>query len=57
VRLVGDPDVQRVAVGLRVDGDRSDPELAERPEDPDGDLAAVGDEHFGEGRHGGAYCP
>jgi hypothetical protein len=57
VGLVRDPDVQRVAVGLRVDRDRSDPELAERPEDPDGDLAAVRDEDFGEGRHRGAYCP
>ena len=29
----------------------ADAELAERPEDPDGDLAAVRDEHFGEGCH------
>ena len=34
------------AVGLGVDGDASDPELAERAEDADRDLAAVGDEHL-----------
>ena len=33
-------------VGFRVDSDRADPELAERAEDPDCDLAAVGNEHF-----------
>ena len=37
-------DVLRVAVGLRVDGDRLDPELVERADDADGDLAAVGDQ-------------
>ena len=34
----------RVAVGLRVDGDRLDAELVERADDADGDLAAVGDQ-------------
>ena len=43
--------MKRVAVGLGVDGDRADAELAERPEDPDCDLAPVGDEHTGERRH------
>ena len=32
------------AVGLRIDGDRADPELAQRAEDADRDLAAVGDQ-------------
>jgi CDP-diacylglycerol--glycerol-3-phosphate 3-phosphatidyltransferase len=43
--------VQRSAVGLRIHRDRADPELAQRPEDPDRDLAAVGDQDLRE-RHG-----
>ena len=50
--LVGNTNVQGSAVGLRVDGHRGDLELAQRPEDADGDLAAVGDEDFREGAHG-----
>ena len=42
--LGGPLDVLRVAVGLGVHGDRFDPELVERSDDPDGDLAAVGDQ-------------
>jgi len=34
--------MQRAAVDLGVDGDGPDAELAQRPEDADGDLAAVG---------------
>ena len=50
--------MQAPAVGVGVDGDRADPELAQRAEDPDGDLAAVGDEDFREGRPcGSAYSP
>jgi hypothetical protein len=41
VRLVGAARVGRVAVRLRVDGDRPDPHLLERPHDADRDLAAV----------------
>ena len=48
VRLVGAPRVRRVAVGLGVDGDRSDPHLLERPHHADRYLAAVGDEDLGE---------
>ena len=51
VGLVGDARVQAPAVGVGVDGDRPDPELSQRAEDPDGDLATVGHEDFGEGRH------
>ena len=51
VRLVGEGDVERAAVRLRVDGDGADTELAQRAEDADGDLAAVGNQHFPEGRH------
>jgi hypothetical protein len=51
VRLVRIRDVRRAAVCVRVDGDRSDAELAQRPEDADRDLAAVRDQNLGE-RHG-----
>ena len=44
VRLVGQADVQRVAVDVRVDGHRRDAQLAARADDPDGDLAPVGDQ-------------
>ena len=46
IRLVGERDVQRAAVGLGVDRHRPDPELPQRPEDADGDLPAVGDENL-----------
>ena len=41
--------MQRPSVGLRVHGDRADPELAQRAEDADGDLASVGDQDLAEG--------
>ena len=44
VRLVGQADVEGVTVGLGIDGDRSDAHLPAGPDDPDGDLAPVGDE-------------
>src|SRR4030095_3504046 len=51
-RLVGRQHVQRLAVGLRVDRHRADPQLAAGPDDADGDLAAIGDEDLREGgRH------
>src|SRR5919198_6295010 len=56
VGLVGKRDVKRTAVRLRVDRDGADPELPERPEDSDRDLAAVGHEDFREGCHG-PYSP
>ena len=57
VRLVGDAYVQCAAVGLGVDGDGPDPELTQRAEDADRDLASVRDEHLSERRHTGAYSP
>ena len=51
-RLVGDARVEAPAVGLGVDGHTSDAELAQRPEDPDGDLTAIRDEDLAEGGHG-----
>ena len=44
-RAVGHPDVERVDVGIAVHRDRRHPSLVTGPDDPDGDLAAVGDEH------------
>ncbi len=46
--LVGHVDMQRVAVGLRIDGDRLDAEPLRGPHDPAGDLPPVGDEKLGE---------
>jgi hypothetical protein len=51
VRLVGERDVQRVAVLVGVDGDRPDPRIPRRPDDADGDLAPVGDEDLVHTRH------
>ena len=48
VGLVGEAHVQCVPVELGVDGDRVDAQLAAGPDDPDGDLATVGDQHLGE---------
>ena len=55
IRLVGVGGVERCAVGLGVHGDRPDPELAQRPEDADRDLAAVCDQHFAENCHYPSY--
>ena len=44
VGLVGHAHVQGVAVEVGVDGDGADAQLAAGPDDPDGDLAAVGNE-------------
>ena len=42
---VGLPDVPGPGVRVGVDGDAADAEPAQGADDPDGDLAAVGDEH------------
>ena len=47
VGLVGEADVQGVAVEVGVHGDGGDAELAARADDPDGDLAPVGDQDPG----------
>ena len=44
VRLVGEPDEQRVAVGLGVDRDAADPGVLAGPDHADRDLTAVGDQ-------------
>ena len=40
--------MRRGGIGLRVDRDRRDPELAQRAQDADRDLTAVGDEDLPE---------
>ncbi len=47
-RLVGHLDVERVAVGVAVDGDGGDPHPPRGADDAAGDLAAVGDQDLGE---------
>jgi hypothetical protein len=49
--LVGAPHVERAAIGLRIDGDARNAELAQRPRDADGDFAAIGDQKLAK-RHG-----
>ncbi len=51
--LIGHFDMERVAVGLGIDGDRLDPHAAGGLDDPAGDLAAIGDQNSFE--HGLAY--
>jgi hypothetical protein len=46
VRLVGELDVQGIPVGIGVNGDRRDPHLAARADDPDGDLRRVRDQEL-----------
>src|SRR5262249_57210229 len=48
VRLVGQQDVERLAIGLGEHGDRRDPLLAAGADHPHGDLAPVGDEDLGQ---------
>ena len=59
VRLVCHAHVEGVAIQIRVDGDRRDAELTARPDDPDGDFAAVCDEdlleHAGPFRRTGSH--
>ena len=51
--IVGHFDMERVAVGLGIDGDRLDPHPAGGLDDPAGDLAAIGDQNSFE--HGLVY--
>jgi hypothetical protein len=43
-RLVGELGWQAVAIGVGVDGDAGQARVAARADDPDGDLAPVGDQ-------------
>ena len=51
--LVGEPHVQRVAIGLRVDGDRAHAETPRRAYHAAGDFTSIGDQHAVE--HGHAH--
>ena len=42
IGFAGQPNVQRGAVGIAIDGDGKDTHLAAGSRDPDGDLAAIG---------------
>ncbi len=44
--FVGHLDVQRLAIGVGIDGDRLDAHLARGLDDAAGDLAAIGNEDF-----------
>jgi len=57
VGLVGEADVQRLAIRVGVDRDRADTHLAAGAMDPDGDLAAVGDQHLAKRWRGRGRCP
>ena len=50
--LVGEPHVRRVGVGFGVHGHAGQPGVLGGPDHPDGDLAAIGDEHLGDLRAG-----
>ena len=52
IGLVSEAHVQRVPILVGVDGDRGDPGVTSGTDDADGDLAAVGDEHLRDFRHG-----
>ena len=59
-RLVGQPDERCVAIGVGVHRDARDTGVPAGPDDPDGDLPAVGDEDLAQARHGrppGVACP
>src|SRR4029453_8832492 len=57
IRLRGALDVLRVAVGLGVDRHRLDPELVERADDTNGDLASVADQDLCEQAGAPSYPP
>jgi hypothetical protein len=44
--FIGEADVQRIAVGFAVDGDRLDAELFAGADHPEGDFTAIGYQNF-----------
>ena len=48
-RFIGELHVQRVLINGAVHRHGGDAELAAAPNDPEGNLAAVGDQHFADG--------
>ena len=51
-RLVGQPYVRRVGVGLGIHGHTCQPGILGRPDHPDRDLPTIGDKHLGDLRAG-----
>ena len=43
--------VEREAIFMGIDGDGANAQFVRRPEDADGDFAAIGDEEFGDRPH------
>ena len=56
VGLVGQADVQRLAVGLGVDDDRRDPQVAAGANQPHRDLTSIGDQDFAKHRGNGEWA-
>ena len=54
IRLVGEPDEERVAVAVGIGDDRDDPLVTAGADDPNGDLAAIGDEQAADRTQRGA---
>ena len=52
-RVIGHFDMERIAVGLGIDGNGFDPHAPGSLDDPAGDLAAIGDQDFRERTAGG----
>jgi hypothetical protein len=52
--LIGFAHVARCPIAIGVHRNRPQPQLPTRPDDPDGDLAAIGNENFHETRQAGA---
>ena len=46
IRFVGQPHVQRIAIAFGIHGNRGEAHVAARPDNPHGDLAAVGDKYL-----------
>jgi hypothetical protein len=44
--LIGEPDMERIAVGLRVNGHAFDPEFAAGPDHAESDFASIGYKDF-----------
>src|SRR3989304_1205299 len=55
--LVGEPDMERIPVGFRIDGHALDPEFAASPDHAESDFAPIGYENFFEHCDGFGQVP
>ena len=46
MRFVGQPHMKRIPIALRIHRNRGEPHFAARPDNPHGDLAAIGDQYL-----------